>query len=192
MWKALTGFAAALCLVFPTATGCGGRAIGNGEPAPDAAPWVTDAWVPVADAWVPVADAWVPPPDAAPSCEGSPVRGMWYGSFNGRVYSNLTGEVDVSGTMQIEIYCEETLLVHGTMEGSEQSGVPFEAVVDGEYDEDTGVVRATWEGTVYTMAASGSLQGVWGNQPTEHIRGSWQGTAPSVQGTGNGQWTVGR
>lgn len=176
----LMGLLTALLLV-----GCDGRSIGVEDPPVDGGT-IPDVYVPV------YPDVAVAPPDAAPSCEGSPVQGTWRGSFTGEVTSSLTGTVTVLGTVQLEIYCEETLQVHGVMEGSESSGVPFEAEVEGEFDEGEHLVWATWDGTVYVVPASGTLAGAFYDSPVERISGTWQGTAPEVTGTGSGQWQVTR
>lgn len=191
MVRSPTGRWPGWCLMALLLVGCDGRSIGvEGSRADGGTP--ADGWT-MPDAYVPVIpDGAVVPPDAAPSCEGSPVRGIWRGSFTGQVNSSLTGLMDVEGTVQLEIYCEETLLVHGVMEGSESSGVPFEAEVDGEFDEVQQLVWATWDGTVAVVAASGSLQGSLHQTPEERIVGTWQGTAPDVAGTGYGQWQVTR
>lgn len=174
------------CLVALFVVACDGRSIGAGDPSADGgAPH--DGSPPVV-----IPDAAVIPPDAAAGCEGSPVQGTWRGSFTGEITSSITGTMMVQGTMQLEIYCEESLLVHGIMEGSEQSGVPFEAEVEGEYDEALQRMWATWDGTVYVVSANGSLQGILSDNPQERISGTWQGTAADVEGTGYGQWVVSR
>jgi len=172
---------------------CDGRSIGAGDPSVDGGMSHDGGESLDGSPPVVVHDAGViPTADAAAGCEGSPVQGTWRGSFTGEVTSSITGTMMVQGTVQLEIYCEESLLVHGIMEGSEQSGVPFEAEVDGEYDEVLQRMFATWDGTVSVVPANGSLQGTMSENPQERIWGTWQGTSPDVDGTGYGQWVVSR
>jgi hypothetical protein len=157
---------------------CGGRSIGGPGPSSDGGPgpgpdvgWPND------------------PPDAA-TCEHSPLQGVWDGTFSGEVASPVTGVLPVEGTITLEIYCTDMLLVTGEMSGFEQGGYAFDAVVTGEYDEAQSAMRATFEGWVESIPTTGTLRGMTREGDVDHLDGTWEGVAPSVQGTGSGHWGV--
>lgn len=179
---ALVGSAALLLMICTLA--CGGRSLGAADPTGDGGPG------PGPDAGWPnnFPDAAIVP-DAA-TCEQSPLQGLWNGTFSGEVTSPVTGTLSVEGTVNLEIYCSDVLLVRGQMTGSEQSGASFETEVDGVYDSALGRVRATFDGWVETIPVTGSLEGVMWEGAVDHIDGTWAGEAPSVNGIGSGRWNV--
>jgi hypothetical protein len=161
---------------------CGGRSIGGSDPAGDGGSG-PDVGLPndLPDAAI-VADA--------ATCEHSPLQGVWNGSFSGEVTSPLTGILSVQGTITLEIFCSNVLLVIGEMTGSEQSGASFEAEIDGEYDSAQSQLHATFVGWVESVPITGTLEGLMWEGAVNHINGTWEGEAPAVDGTGSGRWDV--
>jgi hypothetical protein len=167
---------------------CGGRSIGVPDPGGDGGAGPDSGWpVDLPDAAI-IPDAAIPPD--AETCEHSPLQGEWSGTFTGEAVSPLMGVVALQGTVNLEIYCSEVLLVRGEMTGSEQSGASFEADIDGEYDSAMGQVRAGFDGWVESVPMTGTLQGWLWEGDVDRIEGTWEGEAPDVDGTGSGHWQV--
>ena len=77
------------------------------------------------------------------------------------------------------------------MSGSEQSGVLFEATVDGEFDDSTESLWALFQGDVAgAVPMMGELDGQLVPGYPNHIDGTWEGEAPMAEGLGDGTWTV--
>jgi hypothetical protein len=124
-------------------------------------------------------------------CDGSPLLGSWVGTFDGNVNSDLTGPQTVSGDVSFDIECTDRLVISGEMTGAEDSGVPFAAALEGEYDQVNEQLLATLAGTVAGFVDfTGSFTGYVVSDSPYTMDGAWTGTAPAVNGTGSGYWTA--
>jgi hypothetical protein len=121
----------------------------------------------------------------------SPVEGSWVGTFDGAVDSSLTGPQVVEGVVAFDILCKDRLVISGVMSGSENIGVPFEAILEGEYAQSTDELVATMTGFIgSTLAFSGDFTGALVSETPYTLDGLWDGTAPAVLGVGSGTWTA--
>lgn len=161
--------------------GCGGRSVGRaaadggssslqdtGSGLLDGSPWVDDSG---------------PLP-----CIDSPLLGTWTGSFTGDVNSASTGPLLVYGTLWLEVFCQEELVISGEMRAAESSGVTFHGFIEGGFDQATEVLDATMEGVVMSLPCAGNVVGRLTAHDPDLLRGDWSGRALTVDATGVGTW----
>ena len=95
--------------------------------------------------------------------------------------------------MTFDIERTGRLVISGEMAGSEDSGVPFTPMLEGEYDQINELLIASLVGSVAGLVDfTGDFTGTVASVSPYMVDGLWTGTAPSVNGTGGGFWTAGQ
>ncbi len=136
---------------------------------------------------------WTPPTRATGDWSG-----QWSGTLSGD--SPLVGGEFVyqtAGLLAFEIFCEDDkLLIRGGLDGIAENLYPFESMLAGEYDAESGrvvmqmvegVVHINFQGIMIDVQFEGTLQGEVVGERID--AGTWEGRSTLPEGAeGDGVW----